>query len=105
MATWQHRDVQLIVPLALLRAVHARAQQYDRERGGRYDAKADVINLWASQQGEPGQPAEPIARMSFHWHTPTMEQATIARLEWDTERSSEQEIRIALNLLADKPWL
>jgi hypothetical protein len=51
--SWLARDVAIVLPLALVRAVFARAERFDTEKGGRFDRGLACVLIWSTWP-EPG---------------------------------------------------
>lgn len=56
---WPYRDVAIALPIALAEAMFARAEQYDVDRGGRFDRRSGCVLIWSTSAvaGESGEPA------------------------------------------------
>lgn len=90
--TWQHRDVQLVLPLDRARAIWQRAGRLPE----RFDAHGDQVDINLGERGCVGF-------FRVWWHAPTDADATIFRVEWDAEKSSEPELWGAMEQLAGGP--
>jgi hypothetical protein len=93
------REVAIVLPIALARAMWDRAERFDVDRGGRFDRRAAAVLVWSAPLGETGD-GEPVGGAYVRWHTPDDGHATIWRLEWDATAGSEAEVRRALAVLA-----
>jgi hypothetical protein len=72
---WVAREVKVVLPIAMARAMFERAERFDIERGGRFDRRSACVLIWsANANAESG---EPIGGFCIRWHDPTDEQATL----------------------------
>lgn len=111
---WQSRDINLVLPEELGRAMWDHAQSFGMGNGGRFDTESasywqrdgledtyegdDRVEIWSNSAGAD---AEPTGVFYFDWDTPGSGQVTIYQIAWDpTEGGSEAEVWIAMELLA-----
>jgi hypothetical protein len=100
---WSSRDVAITLPIAEARAVFARAERFDVERGGRFDRRGATVLIW-STNATAAESGEPVGAFWVRWHDPTEEQATVWKLEWDAAAGgSEHAVWTALEVLAGRP--
>jgi hypothetical protein len=45
---WPAREVAVVLPIAMARAMFARAEQFDVERGGRFDRRSACVLIWST---------------------------------------------------------
>jgi len=97
--TWARRDVDIVLPLLTVRQMWLRARRWDVDEGGRFVARRTTVLIWMASGSNPD--SEPSGQFSVRFHTPTDDQATIYRLEWDPdEGGTEAEVWTAMELLA-----
>ena len=99
-AGWESRLVAVVLPIALAQEVFRRAEQWDVEKGGRFDKRSAAVLIWSTTAAEQG---EPIGGFHVRWHDPDEDSATVYRLEWDPAEGSEAEVWTALEVLAGRP--
>jgi hypothetical protein len=98
-APWSSVETSLVLPIAEVRAMWARARRWDVEAGGRFDARAASILIW-STSATAGESGEPIGCLYVEWRTPTDQEARIYLLEWDPAAGgTEAEVRRAIDVL------
>jgi hypothetical protein len=100
---WSSVETGLVLPIAEARAVFARAERFDVERGGRFDRRSACVLIW-STSAAAAESGEPVGAFWVRWHAPTEEQATVWKLEWDAAAGgTEHEVWTALEVLAGRP--
>jgi hypothetical protein len=100
---WSSRDVVVVLPIDTARAMWGRARRWDVEAGGRFDARSASVLIW-STNATAAESGEPIGVFFVSWRTPTAQEATVYRLEWDpTAGGSEREVWAALEVLTGHP--
>lgn len=96
---WELREVALVLPIAEARAIFDRAEQFDLERGGRFDRRSACVLIW-STTAAAAEAGEPVGAFWIRWHDPDERHATVYRFEWDAAAGgSEAEVRRALAVL------
>ena len=94
-------EVAIELSMLAAREMWRRANVWDVERGGRFDARGAVVQIWSHNWEADREASELIGALWIHWHTPTDGLARIYRLEWyPDEGGSEAEVRRALAVLA-----
>jgi len=100
---WQQSEVKVILPIAEAREMWRRAELFDVDRGGRYDARGGCILIWSASFPGDHERAEPQGEAYIRWHTPDDRHATWVKFGWDTEEGgSEEMVWQALELLAGR---
>jgi hypothetical protein len=96
---WRFRDVNVTLPVALVRSMFERARHYGRAEGGRFDGRLSTVVLWS---GPPcALSARPIGQFCVRWGSPTSNKATIHRIGWDdTHDGALGEVCHAVEILA-----
>jgi hypothetical protein len=98
---WPAREVAVVLPIATARAMFARAERFDVERGGRFDRRSACVLIWSACAAADAERGEPIGGVWMRWHDPTDEQATLWKVEWGpAEGGSEAEVWRAVEVLA-----
>lgn len=93
--------VGIVMPMATALGMWRRAELWDVEAGGRFDARSAVVQVWSHNWEADRAASELIGSIWLHWHTPRQGEATIYRLEWwPDDGGSEGELRRALALLS-----
>jgi len=80
---WRFKDVSVTLPVVLVRTMFDRARKYDRDEGGRFDARTSTVILWSGPTC--AESSRPIGAFSVKWGSPTINKATIHRLGWDEQ--------------------
>ena len=96
---WRVRDVNVTLPVVLVRTMFERAGKYGRAHGGRFDARRSTVVLWS---GPPcAESARPIGEFCVRWGSPTINKATIHRIAWDdSHEGALGEVCHAVEILA-----
>jgi len=96
--SWQRADVDLVLPMAVVRAMFERADRFDVTSGGRFDKRGASVLLWSGS--DASELSQPVGCFFVRWHDPDAGHARIYRLEWDPARGgSEAEVRRAIAVL------
>lgn len=69
------RQVADVPPIATARAMFARAERFDIERGGRFDRRSACVLIWSTNADAEG--GEPVGGFWIRWHDPTDDRATL----------------------------
>jgi hypothetical protein len=98
--SWATSGAEQVVPVAVARAMIARATKFDVEAGGRFDVRNDrTVVLWSADEHPDGGRGAPIASFGIRWRHPSTDQATVHRLAWDAEACSLLELHLAIDVL------
>jgi hypothetical protein len=99
---WRTRELAIVLPIDEARALFARAERFDLERGGRFDRRSACVLIW-STSAAAAESGEPVGAFWVRWHDPTERHATLSRVEWDpTAGGTEAEVWRALEVLAGR---
>ena len=96
---WHARAVRIALPMATARAMWERAERWDLDAGGRFEAREDAIVLWSGSRLACSVP-RPVGCLEVRWRWPTHDRATIHRLEWHPSFATPEEMQQAIRLLA-----
>ncbi len=100
---WQQCEVHVVLPFAEAREMWRRAELFDVDKGGRYDARGGCILIWSASFTGDHERAEPQGEAYLRWHTPDEWHATWVKFGWDTEEGgSEEMVWQALELFAGR---
>jgi hypothetical protein len=99
---WSSVETSVVLPIAEARAIFARAELFDIEKGGRFDRRSACILVWSADADAAS--GEPIGAFWVRWHYPSDGEAMVQRIEWDAAAGgSEHEVWTALEVLAGRP--
>ena len=101
-APWSSREVAVVLPIELARAMFDRASKWDVDRGGRFDRRSAAVLIWSTNANASEQ-GEPVGGFHVRWHDPDERSATVYRIAWDPADGSEADVWRALQVLAGWP--
>ena len=98
---WERGDLRFVLPLAVALAMCVRARCFGLAEGGRFQVRdrGTVVLYSVAPLLSCRRAARPAASVSVEWASPDDQHATIHRVAWDAEVSSEEEIWPAID-----PW-
>jgi hypothetical protein len=99
---WSSRQLDLVLPTAVARAMWARARQWDADHGGRFEVGDDLLVLWSGTFS--ARPVTRVAAIAVRWNNPAQDTATIHRVAWNPRLVGEIEPWRALKVLAGRQW-
>lgn len=96
---WRSHEIQICLPIGLVRAMFDRARKWRREKGGRFDPRVASIVLWSGPTCSDN--SRPMGSFSVRWRHPTEDKATIYLICWDeSQGGSIGEVCRAVEVLA-----
>lgn len=98
---WESAAPGRVLPIAVGRELWKRAEQFDLDRGGRYDVRSACLQVWTGSLDRAD--SEPYIEVWVTWHAPADREVTIDLIAWDPARGgSETEAWGALAVLAGR---
>jgi len=100
---WSSRQINLVLPAAVARAMWAHARQWGIEHGGRFELVGDDrLVLWSGTLS--ARPVMRVLAIEACWSGPRAGTATISRISWNPRLVGEIEPWRALKILAGHQW-
>ena len=100
-SSWEARQVEIVLPIHVVRAMFRRARQWSVEEGGRFAPRSSAILLWSRAGGAPSGGL--VGSFSVRWRHPATGLATVHEVAWNPANGgSLEEICRALEVLAGR---
>jgi hypothetical protein len=99
---WSSRELDLVLPTSLVRAMWAHARHWDAARGGRFEVCDDMLVLWSGSLS--ARPVARVAAIAVRWEGPRPGTTSICQLAWNPRLVGEIEPWRALKVLAGQQW-